>query len=390
MKRPSIQWFGLFAAVFILISVGLLIQHFMQQQANRPVPVQEIQSQYPEVAVKAVRSSEYTAQIRGYGESSAHFSLTLTAQTSGQVIEQAEIFEPGCRVAKGTRLVQLDDSEYRSAVANAESELASVRLDLLEEQRQVVQARAEWQASGLSGEPDSSLVLRKPQLAAAKAEVVKAEAALESAETTLSRTQITTPFDALVVDRLTTPGSYLQKGTEVATLYSTDRMEISVPLSSRDWANLPEPETLGSGRWPVRLANVENGRIWSGRVLRAEQHLDSQTRQRTLLVAVDFPLDQSPPLLPGTFLQAELTGRTLKDVWQLPITALSQRGEVWYITDENSLARFAAEPLFSDETHLYVTAPVEFSADAVRVVVHPLSSYLPGMRVVPVQENSHE
>lgn len=389
MKRRSLQWFGLVAAVFILIAVGLLIQHLMQQQANRPVPVQEMQSQYPEVAVIAVRASEYTAQIGGYGESSAHFSLTLTAQTSGQVMEQAEIFEPGCRVIKGTRLVQLDDSEYRSAVANAESELASARLDFLEEQRQVVQAKTEWQASGLSGEPDSSLVLREPQLAAAKAAVVKAEAALESAETTLSRTQITTPFDALVVDRLTTPGSYLQKGTDVATLYSTDRMEISVPLSSRDWANLPEPETLNRERWPVKLTDVENGQIWSGRVLRAEQHRDGQTRQRTLLVAVDFPLDQSPQLLPGTFVQAELAGRTVKDVWQLPITALSQRGEVWYITDENSLARFTVEPLFSDEKHLYVAVPDKFATAAVRVVVHPLSSYLPGMRVIPVQENDH-
>jgi hypothetical protein len=122
-------------------------------------------------------------------------------------------------------------------------------------------------------------------------------------------------------------------------------------------------------------------------VHRALQHLDSTSRQRTLLLAVDAPLDQSPPLLPGTFVEAELSGRTLDNLWQLPGSALSRRGEIWYVTDDNTLARFSTEPLFSHGAYIYVEVPAECAATAIRVVVHPLNSYLPGMIVQPVEEN---
>lgn len=389
MKHRFSQWFGLFTAAFSLIAAVLLIHHFMQQQANRPPQAQTRQIQSPEVAVVAVKGAEYTARIRGYGEAKAHYSLSLKAQTSGRVIQQAKSLEPGCRVTKGTLLVQLDDSGYRSAVAEAESELANARLDLLEEQRAALQAKVEWQASGLSGKPDSSLVLHEPQLTAAKAAVIKAETALESAEDDLRQTQISSPFDAIVIERQTSPGSYIQAGSEVATLYSTDLVEIAIPLSTSDWSNLPDDKTLTTTSWPVQVTGLEDTLNWSGRVLRAQQHLDTASRQRTLLIAVDAPFDQSPPLLPGTFVEAEITGRTLSHVWQLPGSALSQRGELWYVTDDDTLARFSTQPVFSSGDYIYVEVPEEFAANPMRVVVHPLNSYLPGMLVHPVLENGN-
>jgi RND family efflux transporter MFP subunit len=389
MKRPFTQWLILLAAVFSLILATIYIRHLMQQQANRPALEKTAETLYADVAVITVKQAEYAARISGYGETKTHFSLTLTAQISGQVINQAENFEPGCRVKKGAVLIQLEDSDYRSAVATAESELASARLALLEEQREATQAGAEWRQSGLTGAPDSELVLHEPQLIAAKAAVTKAEAALASAAKNLSRTRIISPFDALVVKRLTTPGSYLQAGTEVATLYSTDLIEIAVPLTNRDWSNLPDPEVLSANRQPVQLTGVEGGFTWTGRVLRAEMHLDTASRQRTLLVAVDSPLDQSPPLLAGTYVEAVITGRSLDNVWRLPGSALSQSGEVWYVRDNDTLARFTTESVFSHGEYIYVAVPAELAGATIRVVVHPLSSYLPGMTVHPVLENDN-
>jgi RND family efflux transporter MFP subunit len=390
-KKRYGQWFGLINAILSLIAAIVITQYFIKQQANRPAPVQSTEPQYADVAVLEIKGAEHAAKISGYGEATPHFSMTLTSQVSGEVVSQAETFEAGCRVTKGTVLLQLEDSDYRSTVAEAESELASARLALLEEQRGAAQAVAEWKNSGLTGTPDSDLVLHEPQLKAAEAAVSMAVAALESAEKDLSRTRIIAPFDALVVKRMTAPGSYLQAGSEVATLYSTDVMEIAIPLTSRDWASLPETEILTADRRPVQLTGVESGGTWAGRILRAEQHLDTESRQRTLLVAVDSPLDQSPKLLAGTFVEAAITGRILGNVWQLPGSALSQRGEVWYVGDNNTLGSFSTEPLFSEGEYIYVEVPPEFAATALRIVVHPLSSYLPGMIVnpVPAMENDN-
>jgi len=388
MKRRKPQYLVLIVSVAILVGVFFFNDHLLQGETeHRPAPPKRII--LPDVDIMSVESGEYAAQINGFGESKTHYTLSLTAENSGQVVGIADNFEAGCRVAKGALLVQIDDTEYASAVAEAKSELATARLELLEEERSAQQAQAEWHASGLTGEPNSALVLHKPQLEAAQAAVVMAEAAIASAEKNLSRTRIVAPFDAIVVERSTAPGSYIQQGTEVATLYSTDLMEIAVPLSSRDWLNLPDSKSLGSGHWPVQLTGVENGQTWEGRVLRGLQHVDETSRQRTLLVAVDAPLDQEQPLLPGTFVRAGISGRTLNNIWKLKSSSLSQRGEIWYLSDNDTLKKFATQPVFSDEGSIFIEVPEEFRGVATRIVVHPLSSYLTGMKVRPVLEKNN-
>ncbi|MFT5700468.1 MAG: membrane fusion protein (multidrug efflux system) [Desulforhopalus sp.] len=389
MKRKIIHWSTLAVAICILTIAVLYTRQLIAEQVDNRQPPRAIQSQRPEVEILTVTGAGYKAKIRGYGETQTHYNLTLTAQTNGQVIEQSAKLEPGCQVRSGEVLIQLEDSDYQSAVADSKNELATARLALLEEKREARQAEAEWGASGLSGEPDSELVLHGPQLDAAVAAVTKAEAALKSAEKNLSRTKITAPFNAIVVERLTAPGSYLQTGTAVATLYSTDMMEVPVPLSTRDWKNLPEPTSLAGGDWPVQLTGVEDSQTWSGRVLRAEQHVDSTSRQRTLLVVVDSPMEQTPPLLPGTFVEVGIDGSSVDNVWELPSSALSQRGEIWYVTEDDTLAKLQAEPIFSNGSSIYIEVPADLAKVPARIVVHPLSSYLPGMAIQPVVENDN-
>ena len=384
MIRKLSQWFVFFAAVGVLAVAVLFIQNQIQAYAERPAPVKHEVAQHPDVSVIAATASAYQARVTGYGAASPHFELALTARVAGQVETLGEAFEPGKRLKKGDLLASLEDSDYQAAVATARKDLEDARLSLLEEQRQGLQAKMEWEDSGLGGEPASELVLRKPQLAAAQAAVTQAEAALASARNDLEQTLIVAPFDALVVERKIAPGSYVQAGTEIALLYSTDRVEVAVSLSSDDWDKLPDASVLDSGRWPVELADVQNGRRWSGHVLRTEQHLEANTRQRSLVVAVEDPFDTCPALLPGTFVEAAIGGRELDAIWKLPSSAFSQKGEIWYVSDDGVLESFVTDPVFSDADAIYITAPEALSDGEQKVLVHPLSSYLKGMAVNPV------
>lgn len=389
MNRRLSQFLIVLAAIALLAAAGILIQYKIRAQAVLPAPTKRDEAQIPDVSVVTVHSGNYTAMVTAHGAASPHFELNLTAQVSGQVEVLEDVFETGRRLKKGALMARLDDSAYTASVATARKDLADARLLLLEEQRKGLQVKAEWASSGISGKPDSELVLRKPQHDAAEAAVADAEAALASALKNLQHTKITAPFDALVVKRLIAPGSYLQAGTEVATLYGTDRLEIAVSLSADDWDKLPDAHHLESGEWPVTLTNVENGHCWTGRVLRTERHLEESTRQRTLILAVDNPLDASPALLPETFLLATITGRTIGNLWKLPSSALSQKGEIWHVTDDGTLDRFSAGPKFSDTGHIYIAAPDHLTDGPRKVLVHPLSGYLQGMTVNPV-EVGHE
>ena len=372
---------------FAVLIIVLLFNYFrIAAENNRPMPVKVQHTQSPKVEIVTVSPQEYQAKITSYGEASPHYQLSLSAQVSGQIEQLNVNFETGKRVKQGDTLIQLEDSQYQAAVASAENSLATVKLALLEEQRRVAQAEIEWNASGVQGKPESELVLRQPQLKAAMTAVKQAEATLRNAHIALSRTKVIAPFNALVVERQVSLGAYVQPSTVVALLYSTEYIEVKIDLSAKDWLNLPNLNSAVNSELPVKLLSVEGKDSWNGRVLRTEQHLDGSTRLRSLVVAVDQPLDQKPALYPGTFLKVQVDGRTVDQLWKLPSSALSQRGEVWYVTPENTLANINAEPVFSENEAIYIAVPETVGEKAQRVLFHPLSSYLKGMKVDVIEK----
>lgn len=373
-------------ALFAIILV-LAYNHWRASayEASRQTPLAGERAVSPSVNVLRVEPGRYQAQLIGYGAANPRFELTLSAQVTGQVQQIAQDFEAGNRVKAGNVLLELENSEYRAALASAEETLANAKLALLQEQREGLQAQTEWSASGLDGEPDSELVLRKPQLAAAQAALKNAEASVTNARRNLAQTRITAPFDALITSRSAAPGSYLQTGSEVGSLVSTDRVEVAVALSAQDWASLPPLDQMREAQWQVTLHNVENNQQWQATVVRAEQSLDETTRQRALIVAVEQPLEQVPELLPGTFVEVRIPGSAIDHLWKLPSSALSQRGYIWYIGEQQTLVSLAVQPLFADAEAIYVAAPVAMQSSAQQILVHPLSSYLDGMPVIPVE-----
>ncbi|MCW7753012.1 efflux RND transporter periplasmic adaptor subunit [Desulfobotulus sp. H1] len=390
MKQAPLQWMVTVAAILVFIAVAWMIVNSMREGARVPVVIESHPVQYPDVSVVRAKAGTHGAVVRAYGAVSPRFSLDLTAEISGLVESLGEDCEPGKRVAKGTLLVSVEDSEYRSAVALAQKELADSRIALLEEEGRSRQAEAEWSSSDLQGAPDSELVLRAPQLAAALAAVASAEAALAKAGRELERTEIRAPFDAIVVERSIAPGSYLQSGSQIAVLYSTDRADIRIHLASEEWAMLPESRVVNSGLWPVQVWHAQSGEAWDGRILRLEQHANSHTRQRALIVAVDAPLDREPPLLAGSFVNMVIPGVELGNLWCLPPSSLSQNGEIWYVTEDQLLRSFDSNIIFSDDKGIYIAAPESLAGEEQQILVRPLSSYVQGMKVNPVEVKGHE
>ncbi|MCP4108683.1 MAG: efflux RND transporter periplasmic adaptor subunit [Desulfobacteraceae bacterium] len=264
-------------------------------------------SPLPRVGIIEAKPGIEQAVVTASGEVRPRYQVTLSAEVSGRVKNVSDSLAPGCRIKAGQRLLSLDDTDYKKNLAQAEKNLAEVNLALLQEQRKAEQAQDDWKRSGLSGKPESSLILRKPQVESAKASVRAAKASLEKAKQDIAHTLIRAPFDAVVVKSDIAPGSYVQPSTAIATLYSSDRAEIRLPLSAKQWALLPDEKILESGDWQVTIQSSDGTGKWEGRVIRVERHMD-KTRQRTLIAAVSNPFSQNPPLMPGTFVSASIPG----------------------------------------------------------------------------------
>lgn len=379
MKKPTaVMAITVIAVISIPLAIAFNGAKMAAQEsviATRPAAVEHA----TEVSVVQVSAGTYQATVTGFGEAQPQYQLTLNAEVGGRVLSLSERFVTGMLVRKDELLATLDAADYRQAEATAKAAVADAELALMEEQRQGEQARSEWQQSGLQGDPDSPLVLREPQLQAAQASLEQARQQLISAQRDLDYTTIRAPFDALVVSRAIQPGSYLQSGTVVATLYSTARLEIAVPLSMRQWQNLPDSTSLDNEKWPVQLTDADGSSQWQGYVDRVTQHIDSDTRQRSLVVAVDTPLSLANPLLAGTFAQVQINGREFDGLWKLPASAITQNETFWLVDDKQQLQSLPAHIVFNDSDSTYIVPPV--GMDTASIVMRPLNTYLAGMRV---------
>lgn len=383
MRSNRAKWvLGL--SVLVLIGVYFYIQAAIEQNQTRFSQARPAAKQTPlQVSVIRVEAKTHAATLSAVGIAQPHYNLTLTSQVSGEVTKVSDALEAGTQVKAGDVLLQLTNQTLLTELASAKNQLAAARLSLQEEQRQVEQANAEWRAAGLEGEPDSELVLREPQLNAARSAVEAAEAALTLAQSNVDKLTIRAPFDGIIVASAVSLGSYLGSGADVATVYSADRVNITLPLSAQDWQTLPPAERMMAQHWPATVQAVDQRTTWPGYVKQAALHVDAETGLRNLYVAVDQPLSQQPPLLPGSYVKVSIAGAKINHLWKLPNSALSQRSQIWYIDDQNRLASFDATPRFVDQQSVYISVPKSLQDRVYQVLTHPYNSYLTGMLVTP-------
>lgn len=191
------------ALITLLILVaGVYAFKIINETAPKPQKVKPEQVARLVDAIDLQKESSRPSWSAG-GSVMAAQSVDLVAQVSGEIELLAPEAVPGAVLKKGTLLAQLDKTNYQLALREAEAALAQAKAALAIEQGQVSLAQAEYDLSGVElSDSDKSLVLRKPQLQAAEADIAAAHAAVDQAKANLKRTDIRMPFDGQVQSRV--------------------------------------------------------------------------------------------------------------------------------------------------------------------------------------------
>ena len=212
------------------------------------------------VEVRSAERGRFTPVIEVMGRVVPAREVTLQPRVSGRVIELAEAFEPGGRVAEGTALLRIDPADYEAALRQRRSELAQARADLeLEQGRQAV-AEQDFELLGEElDEGNRHLVLRQPQLKQARARVDFAEAALRRAELDLQRTRISAPFDAQILSRDVATGSQVSTGDSLAGWWPRTVTGCRPAYRCRNCAGCASPKRTASRARPSPCATRPPG-----------------------------------------------------------------------------------------------------------------------------------
>jgi RND family efflux transporter MFP subunit len=370
---------------------------FMYLHATRPVAERRVAPE-PEIRVRTVelQPQPYQIAIQSQGTVRARTESTLIPEVSGRVTEVASNFREGGFFDEGDVLLEIDSSDYRTAVVRAEASLAEARVRLAEEEARAIQAQIDWERLG-TGETPPELVLRGPQLALARANVAAAEANLEEARRNLERTRIVAPYAGRVLTKHVDVGQVVSLGTPLAEVYAVDYAEIRLPLTSEQYAMLDMPavvrgENRPSFSIPVTLTAAfgQETVSWSGRVVRVEGAIDARSRQIYVIAQVDDPYgpQHAHPLKVGLFVEAEIEGKTLEDMYILPRTALREARYVLTLTDDNRLRRVPVDPAWTTREEVVFREPS--IVPGTRASLTQMALAIDGMQVVPVSSEEPE
>ena len=284
--------------------------------------------------------------------------IQLQARIGGQITEVSDRFVPGQVVQQGDWLLRLDPTDFDIALAQAQSELQEAQANLAIETGEQLAAERDYQRLGRQlSEPQKSLVLRVPQLNAAKAQVAAAQAALEQAQLNLQRTEIKAPFNAQIQSLAVNLGSQVSSGEALALLVGTDTfwVEATLPVSQLAWLASPASDHPKSATiqdqlaWPDQQSRVAS-------VLNVMGQVDDSTRMAQVLLSTDDPLglqnDDLPKMTIGSFVAVQMPIETLNNVAKIKRQHVRKNDTLWLMKDQK-LAIKKLKVLFRDANHVY-------------------------------------
>lgn len=349
-----------------------------------------------EVATANRRPVQFTVKSRG--TVTPRTRTTLVAEASGQIVEVSDAFVSGGFFSKGDVLIRIDPRNYESIVKRASAAVARAETQLATESALAGYAREDYQRlRGLNpalSDEASDLAMRKPQLQEAMAQLQSAEADLDKAMGDLERTVIRAPYEGLIREKLADVGQFVNVGSQLAVTFAVDVAEIRLPVTQQDLQFL----NLDKLRRNEPINTVISAQLggstysWAAEVVRSEGVFDASSRVLYLVATVQNPyrlgasgealvLSQESddmPLLIGTFVTAEISGRFGGNLFPIPRHSLKRGKVLWLIDEGSKIQPQEVNVVASDDRFFYIDGGLE---EGTQYCSTPIEKPLPGMRV---------
>jgi RND family efflux transporter MFP subunit len=377
--------------LMVVLSENTTLQAKVQPRKATPVSVSEAKLQAYRVPVSLV------------GVTQSRWQTKVTSLVEGTVVSLAQSLEPGTRLNKGQVLLSLSSEAYQAEVDAALSRLASAELEL-------VKVSYEQQvAISLGAKLTTAFARFEPQVTLAKAEVNAAKSQLVYAQKRLADTQIRAPFDAIILQRVVTPGQRVSLNDELLTIAALDVLDVHASVSQSDW------ERLAPGLKVMREHKLKQGTLDDNKDNMAAQDTlaayvetadgqrlgvsfsylepirDPITRQYSLVMTLVGSYQDSG-VLPEQQVKLVVHGKRVNS-FMAPVSALTQDGEIWRIDNDNRIHLNKVNLLAQDSQQVWFQLAEDHVSslgtdESLLLVRYPMSHLIDGQTVSVQNHNS--
>ncbi len=167
----------------------------------------------------------------------------------------------------------------------------------------------------------------------------------------LKRTKIYAPYAGRILEQRVDISQYVSPNTVLGVVYSTDYVEVEIPLPLSKFALLDMPdnvagEEIDPASYPKATFDVpftSKGQKWQGYITGTRASLNEQSRQITVVARIDQPFERigsrSSTLKIGQYLNATLEGRTVRNVFVVPPSQGKRRNMMTHAIIKNLMLR---------------------------------------------------
>ncbi len=378
--RQKLIAFGLIAGAAV---IAWLMHIASPMPAKAPAPDATLA-----VETQKLYRHDVALKVKSQGSVQPRTRTTMVSEVAGTIVDVSDHFVVGGTFSAGDVMIRLDKGDYAVAVQRANARLSSANALLELERARTIQAKKEWAMTGRPEAEAPALALRTPYLAEAEAAVLQAESEVQQAQLKLRRTVIRAPYSGMITKKIADLGQYISPGSRICEIFATDFVEIRLPLTEKDLATMGgvSPDVISRAA-PVELMGSVNGanHQWQGKMIRSEGVVNEFNRAQYVVISVADPYGLTSsattaraPILVGTFVRATLPGKTLKNVFSVPRSALLQGSQVAIADAQNRLRLKSVTIVFSDDDYYYVTANID---DGTTFVVSAIGTAIEGLKL---------
>jgi len=200
--------------------------------------------------------------------------------------------------------------------------------------------------------------------------VESAVARLATAELSLQRVAFSLPFSGRIVETSVELGQRLTANQTYGQAYAIENVEISVPLDAEIIEML---DPVVGRRAMVQTTGRRSARTFPAIVSRVDAELDEGSRLGRVILA----FEKAANVIPGTFVNVEITGPLVEGAFVIPEQAMPE-AQVCWIVKEGRLQRRSLDFLGLTETGDLIVDPFD-TGDG--IVISPLSQPVDSMPV---------
>lgn len=300
------------AVILLAIALGLALggQRLLQKRKTTAAPPAPTISSVELAATDlvAVQEVELALGLPVSGTLRAVQSAMLRTRVAGEL--QGLKVREGESVKAGQLLAQIDPTEYRARLQQAQQQAEAARAQIDIAQRQLDNNRALVAQNFIS---QTALEASLSSLQAAQATHRAALAAVDVARKGLDETALTAPISGQVAQRLSQPGERLAVDARVLEIVDSSRLELEASIAAGDSLKLKLGQT-------AQLRVEGSSTVLNARLVRINPSAQTASRSVLAYLSVDAK-DTAAGLRQGLYAQGIL-GTSRSRVTAVPLSAV--------------------------------------------------------------------